>query len=202
MLKSNQMQWLVVAVIMLGLASTSMAFAESESSFKSAHLTDIYLTPSMKSGTTSYTLDFGSKPMITLADGNSYDIDWIQAFYAVSVVDNYTFTATEGASSLGWNWNTQKGKGKDDGTVLIAGWDTTGGNRLGIHDKKQGTFTFGSLTFDSGKVVPGLHISYGNGLKTDWFTVNNLQPVPELSTLTAAIGVLSPGLIFLRRKKK
>lgn len=178
---------IVVTVAVLALVAglmTAPASAASWSSFTAATFTNIALSPSIASGTTSYT--FGLLPG---AQVDGMDVDAILGFFVVGDPQSSTFTAT-GSDDTGWNFDSKTNPG------YMAGWEATGaGYFVPVNGSK--TLSFNSFTINSGGAIAGFHLRYTDvtgASNTAYFKGNagpstNENPVvPEPSAL--ALGLL------------
>jgi len=179
----------------------SVAWAASWSSFLPADFEDVYVTPPLAGGTLSYTLSLGEAPTVSF-EGNTYNIKWVSAFYAVADTRRDCFYATEGESELGWRWEAKDRPG------VIAGWHGTGQNRLYAGDEAK--FWFGSLEPEGTNIVFGLHVGYcmSDGVvMTDYrrstselLRAPRVPPIPELPASALAVlgGLVAPLVAKLR----
>lgn len=190
---------LVAAVLLLsGTASVVDADPPSWSSFALADaFLDMYLSPPLATGVLNYSLILGSNPQIVLG-GNTYNVDWVQAYFVVSQDQSTGFTATNGSVVTDWTWEAKSLPGQ------IAGWHGEGTNRVYPGQSKALGFAPG-FDITGNAVLSGLHLQYsGPGfMNTGWYKdplpdVVIPEPVPPL--LAGLGGTFLASLTMLRRR--
>lgn len=177
-------------------APSAMAWPDPEppswSSFYPASFSDIYLTPSLGTDILDYTLTIGAAPKITLG-ANSYDVNWVTAYFVVSQDEATDFTATNGTTVTDWKWEFKSMPGR------ISGWIGEGSQR--IYPGQQKALGFGSFDITNNAVLSGFHLGYQDGdvEVTDWYK-GTLLVVPEPSSLLVLVGGLSAVAATRRRR--
>lgn len=200
---------IIFSVAML-LASAG-AYAESWSSFKFADFTGISATPEFSTGKMMYNLALSHSPTITF-DGKTYNISWIQGFYALSSNGINTFHA-KGANILDdkgkaiWTWDTSPNNDSQNNYV-VAGWRSQGNNGERITPDSNMSFTYTDFVTNNTSIILGLHVGYYDAgavsVVTKFFKPNNTPPpsVPEApASLLVALGGPLMGAISLIRKR-
>jgi hypothetical protein len=155
----------------------------SWSAFKDGWFTGVTVTPLFTTGVLQYTVALSAAPTVTIG-GTTYDVTWMQAVAVVSASQNEGFTAT--GSDFGvWKWDSKSAPGTG---LNVAGWETTGANRL-LPGQSQ-VFTFTTFDLGSTAVFPGYHVGYSYWIgetridDSEW--VKDIPEVP--APLLAALG--------------
>ncbi|MCE5323862.1 hypothetical protein LLG46_11185 [bacterium] len=209
MLNILRRSWLVFAVALITISTS--AYAESWSSFKDASFTNVSITPSFATDTMTYTVSLASSPMITIA-GITYNISWIQGFYALSSDGISTFYAggsnivdPTNSKNILWKWDTTPNASSPD-DYIVAGWSAQGTeDRILPGNDKSFTYTDFQIPMDT-SVILGLHVGYVNNgqqtVVTAFFKETENTSVPEApASLLVALGGPMIGVASLLRKR-
>lgn len=175
-------------LLVLACLPACASLAASWTSFIPAAFSGIQLTPAPATGQLTYTLSLGPTPKITIGS-NTFDVNWVQAFYLISQEPKQGFTCAAGSAVTDWQWESKTNPG------YIAGWHGQGSNRIEVGESKN--FEFASLNLQGNSVVPGLHVGYQSGCReiTGYYK-GNLSTVPNVPEPTGA-GALIAGLCGL-----
>lgn len=115
-----------VLFVTMGIDAVAMDW----SSFSNASFGGVTASPEFASGTLSYTLTLSNTPTITIGS-NTYDLVWIQGFYALSEDGVSTFYA--GGDNItvngktAWKWDTSPHIDSPN-QYVVAGWSAQGEN--------------------------------------------------------------------------
>lgn len=190
---------LSLLISLMLLLTVSASWATSWSAFEPATFEGIYLTPSVSTGILNYELSLNNSPTVTLSDGTTHDIIWIQAFYLLGQDKVTSFTAENGSVVTDWKWESNSSQGQ------ASGWQSTGNDRIELGETK--TFGFSQLDVTGRIIQYGFHIGYttSSGNVTKFFKGDlpgelNVPPVPEPSSVMG-LSVMLLGSVFplLRR---
>lgn len=188
----------MIALGVLMLAGVCSAVrAASWNGIEIAEFSGVTLDKPLQVGTLDYTLSVADNATIKLGS-ETYDIEWVQAFYVVSGEEGSTFTATEGEGNS-WNWSS-----KISGGGQISGWSGQGNDRIDAGESR--TFHFGSFAPGRKSITTAYHVSYRDGSRgvTGWWKdpVRELSSVPEPSAV-ASVMLLLVGFtgLWIRRSR-
>lgn len=210
---------LLIFAIAAMMMISSMAMSVSWDSFSKAIFEGINVTPTLCTGTLTYTLSFTSdNPTITI-DGHVYQVLWIQGFYAVSSKSTSELYAG-GVDILGsddkpsWTWDTSPNTNKNyesPNYFYVAGWNAQGNDNRLTPEKGSMNFTYTQLSSPSdASIILGLHIGYYDDINqtnvTKCFipdnTYNDTPQLPEFpASLLAIISTPILGISSLIRRR-
>jgi len=189
-------KWTIACILACVALSATAAYAQDPTppdwnSFKAASFFDIYLTPSLATDQLTYTLTLGPTPTFT-SGGNTYNVNWVKAYFVVDEPGNGDFTATNGTVVTDWMWEENYPNGH------IAGWHDGNDTLLPGQSKALGFESF--VITGSPDLLSGLHIGYqdGSNVVTDWYK-GTLAPIPEPSSILGLLLGLG-GLAWRRRR--
>ncbi|MHB9038838.1 MAG: hypothetical protein ACYC64_19520 [Armatimonadota bacterium] len=187
------MLYLVLAAALLLRPADTPACADPPSwdSFKLSTVADIYLTPLPATGVLIYSLSLGPHPTITIS-GNTYDVDWVQAYFLVSQDESTPIEAANADIVDDWTWELKN---------TIAGWRGTANGRIGPNQSK--VLGYELLNIDDNAVLSGMHVGYqvdSNTQLTGWYKTDLPSSVPEPSSIVA-LGVAFAACIPVARRR-
>lgn len=185
---------LILAAVLFMTIGVS-AVAMDWSSFGEASFNGITASPDFTSGILTYTLSISGTPTITIG-ANTYDILWVQGFYALSKNGTSKFYAggnnIDVSDKTAWKWDTNPNVDSPN-NYIVAGWSAQGeNNRIFPGHGQSFSFTNFDVPVDT-TIILGLHVGYyDNGeLKnvTAFFKEGDTPHAPELPTpLLAGLG--------------
>jgi hypothetical protein len=182
---------------LLVVVAASFGYGASWDALELATVSGISLDKPLQAGVLEYTLALDSAPSITIG-GNTYAVNWVQAFYVASGTPDGAFIATSGSGPNGWSWDSKSSPAQ------ISGWTAKASSRLNPGD--SASFRFGSFDPQGNAVATAFHIGYQGADKqvTGWYKVyrvSNTQGVPEPAGILALCAGLS-GLLGLAWRRK
>ncbi|MHB9036414.1 MAG: hypothetical protein ACYC64_07085 [Armatimonadota bacterium] len=196
---------LVMALVILIAASTA-AFSQSWNSFSEASFTGITVSPAFATNVLTYNVSLGAAPTITIS-GNTYNVVWVQGFYALSADGVQEFYAggsniTSGGNT--WKWVANPNIGSPNNYV-VAGWEAQG-NPARITPGNNKSFSYTHFQIPQNvSVILGLHVGYWNAGTQENVTARYKPGNPEVPEASALLlgGIGAPflGMAAMARRR-